>query len=57
MGTKKEIVSDIETHKKRIADIKTKPKLQKLSCMVEVYERLIQELETELSEKGTKLKS
>ena len=57
MGTKKEIVSDIETHKQRIADIKTKPKLQKLSCMVEVYERLIQELETELSEKGTKLKS
>lgn len=56
MGTKKEILSDIETHKKRVVDINTKPKLKHLAYMLPVYERLIGELEAELSEKGTKLK-
>lgn len=56
MGTKKEIITDLETHKKRVTDIKTNPKLFKLSYMIETYERFIKELEIELQEKGTKLK-
>lgn len=56
MGTKKEILLDLETHRQRVIDINTKPKLKHLTFMLPVYERLINELETELSEKGTKLK-
>jgi hypothetical protein len=56
MGTKKEIVLDIETHKKRVHDIQTNPKLFKFSYMLETYARLIKELEDELAEKGTRVK-
>lgn len=56
MGTKKEIQADIDSHQLRIDKIKTTPKLASLAYMLPVYERLVNELKLELSEKGTKLK-
>ena len=55
MGTKKENLSDLESHKQRVIDINNKPKLKHLAYMLPTYEKLIAELEAELLIKGTKL--